>query len=119
MKKRSQRGNDLRRVRHMLHYAEKAHKAALGMKLEDFLANEILLEATAFRVQIIGEAAYRISKSFRTAFPKVPWTKIMRTRHRIVHDYDQINPQIVWKIATEHLPELIMQLTDILNDESE
>lgn len=103
----------------MLQYAEKAHKAALGMKLEKFLADETLLEATAFRVQIIGEAAYRLSKSFRAAFPKVPWTKIMRTRHRIVHDYDQINPQIVWKIATDSLPELIAQLTDILDDESE
>jgi len=58
-------------------------------------------------IEVIGEAASRISDAFRDAHPELPWRAIVAMRHRLVHGYFEIDRNRVWKTAQEDLPKLI------------
>jgi uncharacterized protein with HEPN domain len=69
--------------------------------------------ALAHLVQTIGEAARRVSDHTKTACPEVPWRQIMGMRHRIVHDYMNVDEDILWTVATIHVPALAALLTTL------
>lgn len=81
---------------------------------EEYAADEILRAAVERKIEIIGEAARGLSEVLRDANPQVPWAKIMGTRHVLAHDYDVVNDDIVWRIATVYVPELVVQLKPLL-----
>ena len=59
------------------------------------------------RIEIIGEAARRISPEIRTAYPDIPWTEMIGMRNLMIHDYDDIDLEIVWSTVQRDLPRLI------------
>jgi uncharacterized protein with HEPN domain len=61
-------------------------------------------------IEIVGEAASRLSPAYRAAHGGVPWRSIIGMRHRIVHDYDDIDLHVVWHVATEEPPRLLSTL---------
>jgi uncharacterized protein with HEPN domain len=68
----------------------------------------------AHLLQIIGEAARRVSDPTRDRYPSLPWKQIVGMRHRIVHEYFRVDADIVWTTATQSVPELLKALeTDI------
>lgn len=69
-------------------------------------------------VEIIGEAANRISTRTQQAHPQVPWRRIIGTRHRLIHGYDDVDHDILWDIIKLDLPPLIEQLQAIVSDEA-
>ena len=97
----------------MLDYAHRAVRLVEGKTRADFDADETLQLALARVVMIVGEAAYRISAKTRARHPDIPWPQIIATRHRLVHDYGNVDYTIVWGIATESLPDLIAALEKI------
>ncbi len=62
-------------------------------------------------LQNIGEAAGRLSDTALEAHPRVPWSTIIGLRHLLVHEYGEIEHDVLWVIATTHVPELIAQLS--------
>ena len=62
----------------------------------------------AFDISTIGESAANISEEFQQEHPEIPWIKMRGMRNRLVHifDYEQIDYEIVWDVATNALPEL-------------
>lgn len=64
-------------------------------------------------LQIIGEAASRISPELRERYPDVPWGQMIGTRHVLVHGYFDIDLDIVWTAVDEDLPELKRQVMNI------
>lgn len=54
-------------------------------------------------IEVIGEAASRVSDETRAANPAIPWSAIVGMRNRLVHGYFDIDTEIVWKTATEEL----------------
>lgn len=64
---------------------------------------------------ILGEACTRISPQMRAQHQDIPWRQIIGMRNRIIHGYDEVNWEIVWQVATEHVPPLIEQFSDILD----
>ena len=81
---------------------------------EDYEREEMLRDAVERKIEIIGEAARRISKEFRNQHPHVPWRVIMATRHILAHEYDEVDNDVVWRIVTIHVPKLIEQLEPLL-----
>lgn len=63
---------------------------------------------------IIGELAYHVSAEFQARHAEIAWTKIARQRHRLVHDYDDIDDRLIWNVASVHIPALIVQLDPIV-----
>jgi uncharacterized protein with HEPN domain len=84
----------------------------------EFDADENLRLALTHLIQTIGEAARRVSPEFRQAHPQVPWNKIVRMRHKVVHDYLHINFDIVWAVATVNVPPLLADLEQIVPPET-
>jgi uncharacterized protein with HEPN domain len=98
---------------HMLDQARKVVGKVQGKARADFDADENLRLALAHIVQTIGEAARRVSEATKDAHPEVPWRNIMGMRHRIVHDYMNVDEDILWTVATVHLTTLADQLAAV------
>lgn len=71
--------------------------------------------AVTYNLQCIGENVYRLTRSFWEQHPSVDWEAIEGLRHVLVHDYYQVNLEMVWNIIVQDLPELKAYLTTILS----
>jgi uncharacterized protein with HEPN domain len=65
-------------------------------------------------VEIVGEAASKVSPERRGMMPDVRWEDIIGMRHRLIHGYYDINRDILWQTANENLPPLIRRLEQAL-----
>ncbi len=61
-------------------------------------------------VEIIGEAANKVSSQFQQDHPDIPWRKIIAQRHKLAHEYGEIQDEILWRVVTIHVPVLLKQL---------
>jgi len=100
----------------MLDAATLAAARLSGRSRSDLDQDVDLRDATIRRIEVIGEAAGRVSSLTREAHPEIPWYQIVGTRHRLIHGYAQVDLDIVWDIVTVGLPPLIEQLKKILVD---
>jgi uncharacterized protein with HEPN domain len=71
------------------------------------------------RWEWIGEAAGKVSPAFRAAQPAIPWREITGLRHRLIHDYDEVRLDVVWRVVTEHLDPLIASLEPLIEQEGQ
>lgn len=106
--------DDMVYVGHMLDIAHSIRSKVAGRSRSDFDADENLRIAVAHLIQTIGEAARRVSPAFQQSHVEVPWSKIIGFRHKVVHDYLEVNFDIVWLVATDDLPPLVAQLEQIV-----
>lgn len=81
-----------------------------GVSKEQFIANEERYEAVHRKFEIIGEAARRLSPAAQQQFPGIPWKLTTAMRNILIHDYDEVNLNIVWDAAHNDLPPLITTL---------
>jgi len=84
--------------------------------LESFLNDPQCQDAVIRRLEIIGEAAARISKETRIAFPGLPWTEMIGMRNFLIHEYDDIDPVIVWETVKGDLHDLILTLERLIEE---
>ncbi len=73
----------------------------------DFLSDTKTQSAVLHQLLIIGEAVKRLSLQFRAAHPEVPWKLIAGTRDKLIHFYQGVDLEEVWKTVTSDLPQLI------------
>jgi uncharacterized protein with HEPN domain len=104
-------------VGHMLDMSEKALEISAGKDREAYDKDETLRLALTHIIQIIGEAAQRVSPEFRQVYPQLPWQQIIGMRHRIVHDYLNIDEDVIWEVLNQDLPSLAKILKGILPPE--
>ena len=102
---------------HMLDAARKAVCRTEGKSRAAYDADEDLRIVIAHLVQMIGEAATRVSAPARRSHPEIPWRHITGIRHRIVHNYMDVDYDVLWEVATQDLPRLVSQLERIVPDE--
>jgi len=93
-------------VGHMLDMCRKVADKLTGKKRAEYDADENLRMAIAHIIQTIGEAARNVTEEYRKSHPQVPWTKVIGMRHKVVHDYMEVDYDIVWDVATVELPAL-------------
>jgi len=98
---------DSTRLRHMLEHAEEAVDLAAGTTRASLDANRLLELALTRLVQIVGEAAARVTVETRATLPQVPWPEIVGLRNRLVHGYDAVDLDILWTIIQHDIPPLI------------
>lgn len=77
-------------------------------------ADQILQDAVIRRLEIVGEAARRLSEDALNELNHINWSQIIGMRNIIAHQYDRLDLDFVWSAATEALPQLIQQITPYL-----
>jgi uncharacterized protein with HEPN domain len=97
-------------IEHMLDTANKAIDFVAGLSREDFDNNEQLRLAVTHLLQIIGEAARRVSLDFRNTHPEIPWKAIVGMRSKVVHDYLNVDEDVVWDTVKSDLAPLVLEL---------
>ena len=105
------------RLRHIAVALKAAVRFAEGRSREDLDKDQMLAFALVHAIQIVGEAASKISAEFREQHPQIPWALITGMRHRLVHAYFDINHDILWTTATESVPELLGQVDGLLSSD--
>jgi len=80
---------------------------------KDLESDRILSLALVRLLEIIGEAANRVSKEGRMRYPQIPWLPIVSLRNRLIHGYDSVDMDILWGIIKGDLPPLIAELERI------
>ena len=80
------------------------------MSRDQFLDDRKTQSAVLHSLQIIGEAASNVSDARRASMTDIPWSEMTGMRHRLVHDYRNVNLNIAWDVVTEDLPRLLETL---------
>jgi uncharacterized protein with HEPN domain len=85
-----------------------------GKTFHHYQHDRMLRGAIERHLEIIGEAANRVSLDCRVNHPEIPWRRIISQRHVIAHEYGEIKHELIWKVATVNIPELIAQLESLI-----
>ena len=102
----------------MLLAARRVLKYAQGLDFQRFEDDEVLQDAILRRIQIIGEAARKISEEFKEAHPEIPWFEIIGMRHRLIHEYFRVITEKVWEVIEKDIPSLIALLELLVPSEN-
>ena len=105
---------DIVRLRHMLDAAIEITEFIKGCTRNDLDANRMLSRAIVQDVEIIGEAASKVSPETRNQCPGLPWPSIVGMRNRLIHGYFDIDLDRVWDTVVDDLPPLITELRRII-----
>jgi uncharacterized protein with HEPN domain len=82
----------------------------------DLETDRMLAFALVRAIEIVGEAASKVSAPTRETAPEIPWPLIVSMRNRLIHAYFDVDHDVVWKCATEELPELLPRLRALVGD---
>jgi uncharacterized protein with HEPN domain len=103
----------------MLLAARDAHSFIKGLNEAAFLASPLHQNAVIRSLEVLGEAASKISADTKARHSDIPWREIVGMRHRLIHGYGDVRLDLVWRVAHEHLVPLIASLVNIVPDSSD
>lgn len=102
------------RLQHMVDAANEALSFVAHKSRTELTTDRALALALVKSIEILGEAACRVSRELRSQSPEIPWTDIIAMRNRLIHSYFDVNLDIVWQTVTAELPPLVDQLEKLL-----
>ncbi len=105
---------DEQRVLHIIEAISNVETFLEKFSFEDFVNSKLHQSATERQLEIMGEAVASISENLKAKFPKTEWQPIKRFRNVIAHEYFGISTQILWGVVIKELPELKIQMIEIL-----
>ena len=98
----------------MLDAARAVDQFAKEKTFDDYLSDRMLRSAVERQIEILGEAARRVSDTFQSAHPEIPWRIIIAQRHVLAHEYGEIKHERIWRVVIQHLPRLATQLSPLI-----
>jgi len=105
---------DVVRLRHMHEAITRALEMTSGRNRQDLMSNSMLAMALTRCLEVLGEAASKLSDEVRLRFPGVPFVKMISMRNRLIHAYFDVDLDIVWTTVSEDLPSLLPVLDSVL-----
>jgi len=100
----------------MLESVEKIERYTAGLSFEDFERQEMVVDAVVRNLEIIGEAAKHIPDNLREQYQTLEWSRVVGFRNIVIHEYFDVDLEIVWTIATQRLPDLKVVLQQMLSE---
>jgi uncharacterized protein with HEPN domain len=85
-----------------------------GVSRSELDANDEKLSAILYQITIIGEATKRLSQQYRQQYPEIPWREMAGMRDVIVHEYDQLDLDVVWDVVENKLSKLLTLIEPLL-----
>lgn len=107
---------DKGRLLHIVKYASNVEEKTEGIRYEDFASDKLRYFAVMKNIEVVGEAAYMLSKEFKERHPELPWPQIIGMRHVLVHGYATVNPQRLWETAVNDIPALKKRIEAYLEE---
>lgn len=87
-----------------------------NLSKDEFLNDETLKRAVVRSLEIIGEATKKIPADFKVRWSSIQWKNMAGMRDRLIHDYIGVNYSIVWDVFRNKIPELHVQIQNVLNE---
>jgi uncharacterized protein with HEPN domain len=101
----------------LLLHAKEARELAAGRDEDQLVADREFQLALIKLIEIVGEAAARLSQSARARMPQIPWPEVIAMRHRLVHDYFRIDLEVLWAVVQTDLAPLIAAVEPLIPPE--
>ncbi len=98
----------------MLDAAQAIGQFTGGVTVDEYERNLMIRSAVERQLEILGEAARRVSEAFKKTHPEIPWRQIVGLRNILAHEYGDINQQRIWLIISDSIPALIGGLRGLL-----
>lgn len=105
---------DLEYLKHIEEALKNVLHFSTGKSIEDILNNEMLSYAIIRGFEIMGEASGKISKEAREKYPQLPWKDMINMRNRLIHNYFDIDHEIIWQTIKQELPGLMSTLKTVI-----
>jgi uncharacterized protein with HEPN domain len=112
-------GRDAALLLDMLLAARDAQSFVEGLDEAGFLASRLHQNAVIRSLEVLGEAAGKVSAATQVARPEIPWREITGMRHRLIHGYGEVRLDLVWTVLRYHLGPLSLELARLVPGESE
>lgn len=106
---------DKLRLHHIAEAAEHIGNFVDGIAKEEFENNYEKQSAVIRQFEIIGEAAGKLTAEFTKQHGEIDWPKVVGMRHKMIHDYFDVDANIVWTTAIDDVPPLKKAVEEILN----
>jgi uncharacterized protein with HEPN domain len=97
-------------LRDMLNHASEAVELLGDGSRDEFGKNRVMQLAVTRLVEVVGEAASRVSVATRHRYSDIPWPQIIGMRNRLIHGYDVVDWDLLWDTVQSDLPPLIASL---------
>lgn len=107
---------DKSRLEHILQAITKIEEYTKGMTKQQLLEDSLHLHATAYNIQIIGEAVYKLTNEYKSSHSETPWRMIEKMRHILVHDYFAVDVDIMWLVIEDDIPILKQQIEKYIKE---
>jgi len=105
---------DRERILDIMEALDSLARSLVDCKEADFLSNDLLYDATAHKLTIVGEAAARISDEVKDRYPQIEWRKVIGLRNVPVREYFGVDRPMVWEVAVAEAPLLRDRMAAIL-----
>ena len=115
------RDRDITVLMKMVQYASEINETIVRFDLdfEKFTNDFVVKNAISMCILQIGELANNLTGEFKSVYIDMPWRDIVNMRHRAVHTYDNMDIKIIWKTATDRIPELKEYCEKIIKEKEE
>lgn len=90
----------------MLEAVAKVERYTQGLTYEAFSQNDLVLDAVVRNLEVIGEAARHLPEELKGRYGELGWRRVVGFRNLVIHQYFDVDPEIVWTVVTRHIPEL-------------
>ncbi len=104
---------------HILIECEYINNTLHSVDFDNFIADETLKRAIVRSLEIIGEATKQITADLKYKWSNIKWRNIAGMRDKLIHDYFGVNYSIVWDVAKNRIPELIIQINEVIENEKD